>query len=86
MRVVNQVGSGVLSNHIPGVNTAGSYVDRKGEGSVPGSSHFHDFTTNGTGGGGGHTHSIPAHSHTASSGSVSTLQPYITCYMWKRTA
>ena len=86
MRVVNQVGSGVLSNYIPGVNTAGSYVDRKGEGSFPGSSHFHDFTTNGTGGGGGHTHSIPAHSHTASSGSVSTLQPYITCYMWKRTA
>ena len=86
MRVVNQVGSEVLSNYISGSNTAASYVDRKGEGSFPGSSHFHDFTTTATGGGGGHTHSIPAHAHTASSGSVSTLQPYITCYMWKRTA
>lgn len=44
-----------------------------------------------------HTHSIPAHSHTASGGAVGAvsgattgatgnLQPYITCYMWKRTA
>jgi hypothetical protein len=33
-----------------------------------------------TGGGQGHTHSTPNHQHT-----VSILQPYITCYMWKRT-
>ena len=33
-----------------------------------------------------HYHTIPAHNHTASSNSASTLQPYITCYMWKRTA
>lgn len=40
-----------------------------------------------TGGGQGHTHTVPAHGHTASSGSTasSTLQPYITAYMWKRT-
>ena len=85
MRVVNQVGTEVMSNHMPGFNREGSYVDRKGTGSFPGSSHNHSFTTNGTGGGGGHTHSIPAHNHTASSSSVSTLQSYITCYMWKRT-
>ena len=33
-----------------------------------------------------HTHSIPAHNHTASSNSPTALPPYITCYMWKRTA
>ena len=86
MRVLNQVGTGVMPNHMVGFNTGGSYVDRKGVGSFPGSSHYHSFTTNATGGSGGHTHSIPAHNHTASSSSVSTLQPYITCYMWKRTA
>ena len=86
MRVVSQAGTEVRSNHITGFNSGGSYVDVKDTSSFPGSSHIHDFTTNGTGGGGGHTHSIPAHNHTASSSSVSTLQPYITCYMWKRTA
>ena len=86
MRVMNQVGSGVMGNHMAGFNTAGSYVDRKGEGSFPGSSHYHPFTTDPTGGSGGHTHSIPAHSHTASSNSPTALPPYITCYMWKRTA
>lgn len=40
------------------------------------------------GGGGSHIHSTPAHTHTGTiaSTSVSTLQPYITCYMWKRIA
>jgi hypothetical protein len=38
-------------------------------------------TTGSTGGGQGHTHSTPNHQHT-----VSTLQPYITCYMFKRIA
>jgi hypothetical protein len=37
--------------------------------------------TGSTGGSQGHTHTIPNHQHT-----VSTLQPYITCYMFKRTA
>jgi len=34
-------------------------------------------TTNSTGGGAGHTHTTPA---------VSTLQPSVTVYIWKRTA
>ena len=33
-----------------------------------------------------HTHSIPSHTHSIPSTSGSNLQPYITCYMWKRTA
>lgn len=38
-----------------------------------------------TGGGGSHTHTLNSHTHTMSStGSSSTLQPYITCYMYKR--
>lgn len=38
------------------------------------------FSTNAVGGGQGHTHSM------GDTGEASTLQPYITCYMWKRTA
>ena len=53
---------------------------------LPGGNHVHTFTTGNTGSGNGHTHSIPAHNHTASSNSASSLPPYITCYMWKRTA
>lgn len=39
-----------------------------------------------------HTHSIPNHTHTGTIGETgsgeafSVIQPYITCYMWKRTA
>lgn len=40
--------------------------------------------TNNTGGGQGHTHSLNAHTHTIASGS--NIQPYITCYMWKRVS
>ena len=40
----------------------------------------HYAYTSGSGGGKGHTHTNP---NTASS---SSLSPYITCYMWKRTA
>lgn len=36
-------------------------------------------STSSVGGSGGHTHTIPK------SDEASTLQPYITCYMWKRT-
>lgn len=43
-----------------------------------------------TGGGKGHTHTISASgqqtTNSAGSTSLSLLQPYITCYMWKRTA
>lgn len=42
------------------------------------------------GGGAGHTHTISASgqqtTNSAGSTSLSLLQPYITCYMWKRTA
>lgn len=43
--------------------------------------------TTSTGGGKGHTHSIPSHTHTVgNTGSSSNVQPYITCYMWKRVS
>lgn len=39
------------------------------------------------GGGKGHTHSIPSHTHTnPTTASSSSLQPFITCYVWIRTA
>lgn len=48
---------------------------------IEGSVSTYSGNTNTTGGGGGHT-------HTAESRSLTTplLQPYITCYFWKRTA
>lgn len=50
--------------------------------------------TNATGGGAGHTHTLNSHTHTLNShthtnpttAAASDVQPYITCYMWKRTA
>ena len=62
---------------------------------------FYDSTTNtgDTGGGQGHTHTLSSHTHdvtasgtvsqptfTGTAQNISTVQPYITCYMWKRTA
>lgn len=57
------------------------------------------IATGGTGGGQGHTHTLSSHTHsvtasgtvskpsfTGTAQSISTVQPYITCYMWKRTA
>lgn len=49
--------------------------------------HTVSGTTGSTGSGSSHTHSVPA-ATTAAGGStgMSLLQPYITCYMFKRTA
>ena len=45
------------------------------------------LSTGNTGGGAGHTHTLNSHTHTnPTTNSSSSLQPYITCYMWKRTA
>lgn len=46
-----------------------------------GGEHTHTISESSIGGGSGHNHTF-----TGTSGTVSTLQPYITCYMWKRTA
>lgn len=53
-------------------------------------------SANASGGGSGHTHSLNGHIHTVNSHthsipasnsvSIDTRPPYVTCYMWKRTA
>ena len=85
LRIVGGAGLSYASNQMPGFASA-SYTDIRNTSDFPGANHSHDFTTKATGGSSGHTHSIPAHNHTASSNSPTALPPYITCYMWKRTA
>lgn len=57
---------------------------------LPPTEDWADFNaTASTGGNQPHTHSVPAQTVTSTNASLtsgSTLQPYITCYMWKRTA
>lgn len=53
-------------------------------------SHSHTFTgtqsnTGNTGGGQAHNHTFSG-SFSGNATNISTLQPYITCFMWKRTA
>ena len=64
--------------------TASGY--RTYTGVVGGATSVGVFEFDNGGKGQSHTHSIPSHNHTASSNSPTALPPYITCYMWKRTA
>ena len=91
MRVCGGSGGGPVetgNNHVASAysGTVTNFFDATNSSVLPGGNHVHTFTTGNTGSGNGHTHSIPAHNHTASSNSASSLPPYITCYMWKRTA
>jgi microcystin-dependent protein len=45
--------------------------------------HTHSFTTSS---GSSHTHTITVNATTGGGGSHNNMQPYIICYMWKRTA
>lgn len=44
------------------------------------------ITSEGAGGGGAHNHGFTQPTFTGTAATMSHLQPYITCYMWKRTA
>ena len=71
MRVTTAIGLTGAANHAIG-HTSGEYKDMANTGEFPGANHYHSFsfTTSSIGGNGSHNN----------------LQPYITCYMWKRTA
>ena len=43
-------------------------------------------TTQNAGGNQGHTHSLNGHTHSIPASSGNNMPPYITCYMWRRTA
>lgn len=92
-------GAAVSSGYHYGLNLAmntGTWIDKEyaGDGEL-GFGNYH------TGGGEGHTHTLGSHTHTLNShthtlnshthtnpttAAASDVQPYITCYMWKRTA
>ena len=63
-------------------NNFGSYPRQWGISFGGNGSHNHGFT----GTAHGHTFTGSAHSHTFTGTAQSTIQPYVTCYMWKRTA
>ena len=70
-------GAGSSTQHVVSANlqSENSYTGGNG-------SHNHGFT------GTEHSHTFTgsAHSHTFTGTAQSTIQPYVTCYMWKRTA
>lgn len=45
-----------------------------------------DVNTSNAGGGGAHNHGFTQPTFTGTAATMNHLQPYITCYMWKRTA
>lgn len=84
----NTAGHTLTVNEIPSHN----HVIRNGTGGLDGGSDWSvsnsgssNWKTANTGGGQAHSHSISLTSGSAG-GSVSTVQEYITCYIWKRTA
>lgn len=62
-------------------------ITSKTSGGVTGRSFYIDIPSLTVNSAGGHTHNIPASTTSTygTSGNHSNLQPYITCYMWKRT-
>lgn len=69
--------NGVTGGQARRLGTSGDYSDTRGSSIISGGSH---------------SHTVPNHIHTVNQNNVgggqahNNLQPYITCYMWKRTA
>ena len=81
LRAVAVPGESYANNHVVGYS-GGSYTEYSNQATA----HTHSFTTNTTGGNAGHNHGFTQPTFTGTAATISHLQKYITCYMWKRTA
>ena len=76
----------VSGGHVAAADTRSPLVNGNTTATGGGGAHNHPLSTStvasgATGGGGSHTHSF-----TGTAASINVVQPYITVYMWKRTA
>lgn len=64
------------------IDTTSGYTALSNKTTTSAGAHSHTITVNNSGGGGAHNHGNTG----SASVSANVLQPYIVCYMWKRTA
>ena len=76
MNYNNYDGGGSMAITIKGTNGSGTW---------PGSAS-NRYSTDNTGGGGAHNHPFTQPTFKGTQATINTLDPYITVYMWKRTA
>lgn len=89
-RNVNVPRSGTNGTHTHSGTTGNQSADHthdySGTTSGISANHTHSWSGNSGGISANHTHSWSGNSGSTGGGNAENLQPYITCYMWKRTA
>lgn len=83
---VNEIPSHTHKMKVRPVSSPGDYYGDPSMTNAKAGNITNGGDTTSTGGGQAHSHSISLTSASGGSSSISTVQEYITCYMWKRTA